>query len=536
MTTLHIKDPSIFSRLYMVRHGESTCNIVNRIAGCLDAPLTFLGRTQAHEASRYHGHLDFDRVYVSPLSRAFETAQIILQDQHLDASKIVTDERLAERDFGSYTLENKSILQRKHGIAEYERAMNADSETMVEGESSSRFKGRVIAFFRDELVPALESGETVLVVSHKYVVELICSMILQRPVDEAYDLRLPNSEFLRGDDMLRYVKNEHRSLNMFYDWIVVNHAWLFCAMLGAGLALGMAGLGFHTPSWMLLLLLIAATTITLTRIELENAGEYLADPGMRRLVLFRYLAIPVLFAGALYWSGLHSNGLLAMIAVFLATPTAIIGMTVSRCLGGLVMPSLAFIAVSSLISVVPFTAILYLFFGGDALLVSVVSLCVPLVTLLVPYLLVKRSRSKEPIRTAKFGDRYAYLAVLLLCLFILLASLRLDHESFAPVGFLAISVAIGLRLLAALLSSNSHVFALDGYISLSYPNNFVVVVVAAMIGNIALEQFAIWFLLPMFLLSAFDGWYARFHSIDASDARLFSLLKITGQPKVVRMP
>jgi hypothetical protein len=54
----------------------------------------------------------------------------------------------------------------------------------------------------------------------------------------------------------------------------------------------------------------------------------------------------------------------------------------------------------------------------------------------------------------------------------------------------------------------------------------VVVIIAALTGNGPLEQVAIWTLLPMFVLSFFDSWYARFLVVAPDDARWPTVLKL----------
>jgi broad specificity phosphatase PhoE len=62
------------SRLLLVRHGESTWNVVGRIQGQLDPPLSDRGREQALElAARLRGHR-LAAFYCSDLTRARQTA------------------------------------------------------------------------------------------------------------------------------------------------------------------------------------------------------------------------------------------------------------------------------------------------------------------------------------------------------------------------------------------------------------------------------------------------------------------------------
>ncbi|MEU8473189.1 histidine phosphatase family protein [Streptomyces sp. NPDC029006] len=517
----HTDEQALLSRLFMVRHGESTCNSVHRIAGQRDAPLTFLGRIQAEKVAGGHRGRHFDRVYVSPLIRAHETADIIfgLQDEQPEAPEVVVDERLMERDFGSYTLESKSVLQRRHGIAEYERAMNSDSPTMQGGETFAQFRDRVHAFYEQQLLPALRRGEVVCVVSHKYVVELICRFILDRPADDSYDLRLPNSQMLRGDRIPGYVKNENETMNMVYDWIVVNHPVVFCAGLAAGLLANLAGLRLSASPYLLLTLLVLASVITMCRIELENARTFVTDRGTLRSVALRYLLVPIAFVALLRWRDVGSDSTAAIVAVFLATPGSVVAMTVSRCLGGMIMPTFAQVLLSSLAGTVSFSTVLALTLREDVAPAVAVSAATSTGVVTAAYLLVRRLRERSPIRTAKYGERNGYVAVLLLTAFIVLVCLKLDLDGFTRYAPTAVGIAVGLRLIAAALKRRRHVQTLDDYTAMTYPNVFVVVIIAALTGHTALEQVAIWTLLPMFVLSFFDSWYAQYLVVAPDDPR-----------------
>ncbi|MFF4357055.1 histidine phosphatase family protein [Streptomyces sp. NPDC001604] len=525
-------EQELLGRLFMVRHGESTCNSVHRIAGQRDAPLTFLGRIQAEKVAGRHRGRHFDRVYVSPLTRAHETADTIfrLDADAADVPEVVVDERLMERDFGSYTLESKAVLQRRHGIAEYERAMNADSPTMHGGETFQQFKDRVHAFYEEELLPALRRGETVCVVSHKYVVELICRFILDRPAGESYDLRLPNSQMLQGDRIHSYVKNENKTLNMVYDWIVVNHPVVFCAGLAAGLLANLAGARISASPYLLLLLLVLASVITMCRIELENARAFVTDRGTLRSVAVRYLALPMAFAALVRWSDAGSTSTAAIAAVFLATPSSVVAMTVSRCLGGMIMPTFAQVLLSSLAATFSFSTVLALTLHEDIAPAIAISAATSTGVVTAVYLLVKRLRERSPIRTAKYGERNGYVAVLLLTAFIVLVCLKLDLDGFTTYAPTAAGIALGLRLLAALLKRRHHVQTLDDYTAMTYPNVFVVVIIAALTGNGPLEQVAIWTLLPMFVLSFFDSFYARHLVVAPDDPRWPAVLGLKDRP------
>lgn len=88
------------THLYFIRHGQSAMNAVGLFAGSLDSPLTDTGREQAKAAGKAAKSLGIDIIISSPMSRAYETAQIIARELGIDESHIVLDEDLVERHFG----------------------------------------------------------------------------------------------------------------------------------------------------------------------------------------------------------------------------------------------------------------------------------------------------------------------------------------------------------------------------------------------------------------------------------------------------
>ena len=64
------------SYVYLVRHGETDWNRTHRIQGSSDIPLNDTGRAQAARTAALLARRQWDAIYSSPLSRAFETATI----------------------------------------------------------------------------------------------------------------------------------------------------------------------------------------------------------------------------------------------------------------------------------------------------------------------------------------------------------------------------------------------------------------------------------------------------------------------------
>jgi probable phosphoglycerate mutase len=98
---------------YLIRHGETEANKSGILQGHLDVPLSETGRKQSELAALALSQVEFDAIYSSDLSRAMETARIILAGQKKPRTKeVAADEGLRETHCG--------ILQGKT-FAEVER-------------------------------------------------------------------------------------------------------------------------------------------------------------------------------------------------------------------------------------------------------------------------------------------------------------------------------------------------------------------------------------------------------------------------------
>lgn len=95
-------------KIYLLRHGETTLNAKGVMQGRLDEPLNDSGRELALITGRALKGIHFDYCISSPLSRARETAQIILKESQ-NILPIDIDERIIEIDFGD--LEGKKITE-----------------------------------------------------------------------------------------------------------------------------------------------------------------------------------------------------------------------------------------------------------------------------------------------------------------------------------------------------------------------------------------------------------------------------------------
>lgn len=81
-------------KIILIRHGESLSNVTQTFSGSVDVALSELGELQAQKVCEYLcNNYKFDKVYSSPLMRAYSTVKGVADKQGLE---IITDDRLRE--------------------------------------------------------------------------------------------------------------------------------------------------------------------------------------------------------------------------------------------------------------------------------------------------------------------------------------------------------------------------------------------------------------------------------------------------------
>ena len=81
-------------KLYVLRHGETDYNKEGIFQGQNNIDLNEEGIKQAQITAKSLENIFFDKVYVSPLKRAIETAKIVTNNE------LEIDDRIKERSFG----------------------------------------------------------------------------------------------------------------------------------------------------------------------------------------------------------------------------------------------------------------------------------------------------------------------------------------------------------------------------------------------------------------------------------------------------
>ena len=144
--------------LYLMRHGETYFNTIQKTQGWCDSPLTDRGIAQARQARQYFIDQDirFDHAYSSTLGRAVDTLTIIAEN-YID--KISFSKDLRELSFGRFEGETTQIIP-PLPFEDYFISFGGESEQ----QALERFNHKMLEIFKDT------EGRHILVVSHGSVI------------------------------------------------------------------------------------------------------------------------------------------------------------------------------------------------------------------------------------------------------------------------------------------------------------------------------------------------------------------------------
>jgi 2,3-bisphosphoglycerate-dependent phosphoglycerate mutase len=187
------EEQEAMATLVLLRHGNSLFNQEGRFTGWMDVDLSERGRSEAAEAGQLmkSAGLSFDIAFTSCLKRAIRTLWIVLDGMDQMWIPVLPSWRLNERSYGALEGESKTEMEKKYGagqihlwrrgytgrppvLAENDkrypgqdpRYRDVPESLLPKTESLQDAQERVLPFWQSAIVPDLQKGKNVLVVSH----------------------------------------------------------------------------------------------------------------------------------------------------------------------------------------------------------------------------------------------------------------------------------------------------------------------------------------------------------------------------------
>jgi len=171
----------------LVRHGETEWNVQRRYQGQTDVPLSGVGKRQAECIAERLVDQKIDAVYASDLSRAWETAQIIVKKSGLEVSP---EPRLRELKFG--VLEGLTFNEAEAQYPEMIAAWLKDFNNTPDGaETILAFNQRVASLLDD--LKRKHDEQIVLLVGHGGSLSEALRVILELSREKRWYLEMENA-------------------------------------------------------------------------------------------------------------------------------------------------------------------------------------------------------------------------------------------------------------------------------------------------------------------------------------------------------
>ena len=169
---------------YIVRHGQTLLNQLDRAQGWADSPLTALGEQTAKELGQALSSVIFQAAYTSDTIRAFDTAKLMLKENNQPTTEIYQDGRLREWCLGTMEAEkNKVFIERVSewlggavSLKEMNRRLPEVSAAIQQFDTpgmAESFKqiGERLKEFLLSIVSSYPDGSNILIVTHAFLIK-----------------------------------------------------------------------------------------------------------------------------------------------------------------------------------------------------------------------------------------------------------------------------------------------------------------------------------------------------------------------------
>ena len=168
--------------IYIIRHGETVWNAKKLLQGSTDIELDENGRELAGITGQNLESVVFDKIYSSPLIRAYETACLIRGHRNIP---IIRDARLRELCFGSNEGKDFSkLLADESDPFHYFFKQPELYRAPADGETLEHICARASEFLTEVIEPQWKELERVMIVAHGAMNKALMCHIKQHGIDQ----------------------------------------------------------------------------------------------------------------------------------------------------------------------------------------------------------------------------------------------------------------------------------------------------------------------------------------------------------------
>jgi broad specificity phosphatase PhoE len=181
-----VSPPHVAATLFgLLRHGQTEWNVLKKIQGLADSPLSPAGRKQTAEWTRVLANYGWQRIVASDQGRVVETVAILNREWQLPISH---DPRLREQHWGEWEGLTIPTIEREFAAELQTRIALGWQFAPPGGESRAAVRDRALAALR--AAAGTWPGEKILVVCHQGVIKTTLYHLTNRAFVPGADPRL----------------------------------------------------------------------------------------------------------------------------------------------------------------------------------------------------------------------------------------------------------------------------------------------------------------------------------------------------------
>ncbi|MGN0181809.1 MAG: histidine phosphatase family protein [Candidatus Ornithomonoglobus sp.] len=176
-------------RIYIIRHGETEPNTRFACLGRLDVPLNENGLEQTSALTERIKNVYADKIYISPLSRAYETIKPYCELH--PKIPVITENGITERDYGEWDNMSFAEIEASDPARYALWQENFTGYRIPGGESSEDVQERVNEAL--DRITSENDGKTVFLVTHLGTARQIISRLLCLSLEESWRFTMNNA-------------------------------------------------------------------------------------------------------------------------------------------------------------------------------------------------------------------------------------------------------------------------------------------------------------------------------------------------------
>ena len=184
-------------KLYIVRHGQTEWNVLEKFQGQLNSPLTPEGIEKVKETAKELKNVNFEAGYTSQMGRTIATAEIILENNKYEQEK-TSDQKLKLQKLSEL---NEIHFGEWQGLTFKETFVKYPKEAHnyfydVKNYNAKNIKGEELKDGLERFLKGLEKirkeqkSGNILIVTHGTVLELFFNYIQNREADDLDERKL----------------------------------------------------------------------------------------------------------------------------------------------------------------------------------------------------------------------------------------------------------------------------------------------------------------------------------------------------------